>query len=309
VTAGHEIAERSGGSNRAERGTPAVPGRRPRRSWRRGAADRPRVLWAVTGLTAVLLFVPIITVVVFSFNSRSSLTAFGHPSLRWYLTVARDSQLLASVAASIKIALVTMVVATLLGSLLAFGLVRARGRSASAAESMLLLTLVTPEIATGVALFLLFTTLRVTLSLTTVIVAHITFSIVYVTVIVRARLVGLSRSLEEAAMDLGATETQSLRLVVLPEAWPAMIGAGLLVFVLSFDDFVTSYFTTGVGVSPLPVYIYGLIRFGLSPEINAIGTAMMAGTIVIGILGLVLMRARGGVRSLSQRRRLRPSRQ
>lgn len=269
---------------------------------RRHSVDRPRLLWLVTGLTAVLLFLPIVIVVLFSFNSRSSLTAFGHPSLRWYTTVANDSQLLASVGASIKIALVTTIVATLLGSLLAFGLVRARGRSPSVSEGMLLLTLVTPEIATGVALFLLFITIKQSLSLTTVTISHITFSIVYVTVIVRARLVGIAPEIEEAAMDLGANETQSLRLVVLPEAWPAMAGAGLLVFVLSFDDFVTSYFTSGVGVSPLPVYIYGLIRFGLSPEINAIGTAMMAGTIILGLIGLALMRLRGGARELFERK-------
>jgi spermidine/putrescine transport system permease protein/putrescine transport system permease protein len=152
----------------------------------------------------------------------------------------------------------------------------------------MLLPLITPEIVTAVGLLLLFGRAGMTLSLKTIILGHITFSISYVTVIVRARLSLLNREVEEAAMDLGATELAALRLVTLPALYPAIAASALLVFVLSFDDFVTSVFTSGAGTSPLPVRIYSLLRVGVSPEINAVGTTMIAITLVIGLALLPL---------------------
>jgi spermidine/putrescine transport system permease protein/putrescine transport system permease protein len=156
----------------------------------------------------------------------------------------------------------------------------------------MLLNLVSPEIATAIALLLLFTGVGLRLGSDTIALGHITFSIAYVTVIVRARLLGIGHELEEGAMDLGATELQSLRLVVLPLMWPAILGSAMLVFLLSFDDFVTSFFTAGVGTPPLPLLIYGMIRFGVTPEINAIGTLMMATTILVGVGGIALIQFR-----------------
>ena len=123
-----------------------------------------------------------------------------------------------------------------------------------------------------------------------------TFSIVFVTVIVRSRLMGLNPYAEEAAMDLGCTQLQALRLVTVPLLWPAIMASMLLVFVISFDDFVTSYFTSGVGVSPLPVVIYSMIKFGISPEINAVGTFMMVITVSVALLAALALRARSGHR-------------
>jgi ABC-type spermidine/putrescine transport system permease subunit II len=175
---------------------------------------------------------------------------------------------------------------------LALGMSRGRSRITGPIQGMLLLTLITPEVATGMALFLLFLAVHMTLSTFTVILGHITFSIVFVVVIVRARLVAIPRSTEEAALDLGANQWNALRLVTLPQLWPAITGAGLLVFVFSFDDFVTSFFTTGVGANPLPVYIYSLLKFGISPEINAVGTLMILASVLIGILGIISLRLR-----------------
>jgi spermidine/putrescine transport system permease protein/putrescine transport system permease protein len=158
---------------------------------------------------------------------------------------------------------------------------------------LMLLPLITPEIVTAVGLLLMFSRFHVTLSLQAVILGHITFSISYVTVIVRARLSLLNREVEEAAMDLGATDLGALRLVTLPALYPAIAASAMLVFVLSFDDFVTSYFVTGTGVSPLPVVIYSLLRVGVSPEINAIGTTMIAITLVLALLALPLTVWRG----------------
>jgi spermidine/putrescine transport system permease protein/putrescine transport system permease protein len=158
---------------------------------------------------------------------------------------------------------------------------------------MMLIPLVVPEIVAGVTALLLFTQIGMKLSLTTIILAHITFSISYVTVIVRGRLAALNREVEEAAMDLGATRFQTLRLVLLPALWPAILAAGLLTFALSFDDFVLSFFTTGEEVQPLPVRIYSSIRFGVTPTINAIGTLMLLVSVSTIALALALPRILG----------------
>jgi spermidine/putrescine transport system permease protein/putrescine transport system permease protein len=152
----------------------------------------------------------------------------------------------------------------------------------------MLLNLVTPEIVTGIAFLLVFSQLAIPFSIGTIIVGHITFSIAYVTIIVRGRLAGLNREVEEAAQDLGATNVEAMRLVTLPLLWPAIIASGMLVFVMSFDDFVTSFFTTGTNTEPLPLRIYSMIHFGVTPEINAVGTLMMAITIVIVLAALAI---------------------
>jgi spermidine/putrescine transport system permease protein/putrescine transport system permease protein len=260
---------------------------RPRR--RRAGFDRPRFLWVLYAAICLYLFVPILVVIVYSFNSARSLQVFGGLSFRWYRAFWNDPQIKDSLIASFEVAAVTMVVATILGTLLAFGLVRARGRTGGSANILMLLPLITPEIVTAVGLLLLFGRVGTTLSLKTIILGHITFSISYVTVIVRARLSLLNREVEEAAMDLGATELGALRLVTLPALYPAIAASALLVFVLSFDDFVTSVFVSGAGTSPLPVRIYSLLRVGVSPEINAVGTTMIAITLVLALATLPLL--------------------
>jgi spermidine/putrescine transport system permease protein len=261
---------------------------------RRTGFDRPRFLWVLYTAICLYLFVPILVVIVYSFNSSKSLQVFGGLSFRWYRAFWNDPDIKNSLIASFEVAAVTMVLATILGTLLAFGLVRARGRIGGSANILMLLPLITPEIVTAVGLLLLFGRAGMSLSLKTIILGHITFSISYVTVIVRARLSLLNREVEEAAMDLGATELGALRLVTLPALFPAIAASALLVFVLSFDDFVTSVFTSGAGTSPLPVRIYSLLRVGVSPEINAVGTTMIGITLLIGLalLPLTLWRRR-----------------
>jgi spermidine/putrescine transport system permease protein/putrescine transport system permease protein len=153
-----------------------------------------------------------------------------------------------------------------------------------------LLPLVTPEIVTGVAALLFFHGLGMKLSLLTVTLAEITFSIAYVTVIVRGRLASMSPEVEEAARDLGCTPWQAVRLVTLPTLVPALLGAALLVFALVFDDFVLAFFTTGVDPQPLPVRIYSSIRFGVSPAINAVGTCVLLISALLIVLALVVPR-------------------
>ena len=245
------------------------------------------------GLFFVFLFAPIVLVVVFSFNSQRSLQRMEGLSLEWYRAFFESESLRGSLVASLEIAFATMIVGTVLGTLLAFGLVRSRTRWSGSANVLMLVPLVTPEIVAGVSAFLLFTQIGAQLSLLTITLAHITFSISYVTVVVRARLAALNPEVEQAAMDLGATRMETLRLVVLPALWPAVLAAALLVFALSFDDFVLSYFTTGESPQPLPVRIWSAIRFGVTPTINAIGTLMLAISAVAIALAVFLPRLLG----------------
>ena len=270
---------------------PAPSSRRRRRG--RSVEGKPRVAVAFTVLFFVLLYLPIIVVVIFSFNSRKSLSYFESFSTRWYVQFFNDAGLISSLKASLLISTITMLGSLLLGVMLAIALERVSSRKARVVGTVSLVPLVTPEIVTGVAALLFFTGLGVKLSLTTVILAEITFSISYVAVIVRGRLASMSGEYEEAARDLGCTPFQAVRLVVVPAILPALIAAGLLIFALTFDDFVLAFFTTGVDPQPLPVRIYSEIRLSISPAINAVGTCMMAVSAVLLVLALIVPRLFG----------------
>jgi spermidine/putrescine transport system permease protein len=255
--------------------------------------DRPRVLWAVTGLVYLFLFAPIVVVMLFSFNGAKSLQVLDGLSLRWYKEFWHDESLRESLFASIEIAAITTVAATVLGTGLALGTIRSRTRTARGAALFLLIPLVTPEIVAGVSAFVLFAQVGIALSVTTIVLAHITFSISYVTIVVRGRLAAMGSELEEAALDLGATPWQAVRLVTLPALWPAILAAAMIVFALSFDDFVLSFFTTGESPQPLPVRIYSALRFGISPTINAVGTLMLVVSLFFIALAVLLPRLLG----------------
>ncbi|OIJ65425.1 ABC transporter permease [Streptomyces mangrovisoli] len=257
---------------------------------------------AVTALFFALLYLPIGVVTLFSFNSQKSLTVFSGFSLRWYRAFVHDDVLISSLGTSLRISLVATAGSIVLGVALALGLVRSRTRLGSLAGLIMLVPLITPEIVTGVASMLLYKGLGVTLSTGTVMVSEITFSISYVTVILRSRVAALNPEVEEAAMDLGATRWQAVRLVTLPALLPAVLASAVLIFALVFDDFVLAYFTTGVDPQPLSVRIYSAIRFGVQPTINAVGTLMLAGSIGLIALALFIPRLfgrRGGLDILS----------
>jgi len=267
--------------------------------WRRAGGrrrrdfDSPRFLRLFFLLFLIFTFAPLAIVALFSFNSTPSLQDFSGFSLQWYDEFFSSVGLRESLVASIEIGLVTMLVGTVLGTTLAFALVRAQSRVARTSNVLMLIPLVTPEIVAGVSALVLFTQIGVELSLLTIMIAEITFSISFVTVIVRARLSALNREVEEAALDLGATRMQTIRLVVLPALWPAIIAAALLIFALSFDDFVIAFFTTGEDPTPLPVQIYSSIRFGVRPTINAIGTFMLVFSFLIIAIAIALPRIIG----------------
>lgn len=258
---------------------------------RAGRLERkPAIAVAITVVFFAWLYLPILAVALFSFNDTKSLSAFTGFSLEWYDDFFHNDALLESLVASLEIALVSAVGSLFLGTMLALGLERVRSRRGRVIGAITLLPLVTPEIVTGVAALLVFTGVGLKLSLGTVILAEITFSIAYVTVIVRGRLASIPLEVEEAARDLGCTPWQSLRLVTLPTLVPALLASGLLVFALVFDDFVLAFFTTGVDPQPLPVRIYSSIRFGVSPAVNAVGTLMLAVSALLIVAALLLPR-------------------
>ncbi|MFJ6482317.1 MULTISPECIES: ABC transporter permease [unclassified Streptomyces] len=267
---------------------PGTDTRTPQRRRRGTAERRPRFAVAVTALFFALLYLPVGVVVLFSFNSQKSLTVFDGVSFRWYTAILHDEVLLDSLGMSLRVSLVAMAGSLVLGVALALGLVRSRSRLGSFAGLIMLVPLITPEIVTGVAAMLLFKGLGITLSTTTVMLAEITFSVSYVTVILRSRIAALNPEVEEAAMDLGATRGQALRLVTLPALLPSIL----------------AYFTTGVDPQPLSVRIYSAIRFGVQPTINAVGTLMLAGSIGLIVLALAIPRLfgrRGGLDLLSRK--------
>jgi ABC-type spermidine/putrescine transport system permease subunit II len=208
--------------------------------------------------------------------------------MRWYGEVLGSADWRGSLAISVEIAAMTTAVCTIVGTMLAVGLVRGPQRLVQMTYAGIVLRLISPETATAVASLLLFTQLGMALSTTTIVLGHIAVGLPYVTVLVWSRLASVDPAVEDSAMDLGATPLQALRLGVLPLLWPSIAAASMLCFVLSFDDFITTLFTSGLGVPPLPMRIYSMLRFGVTPAVNAIGVLMVA-IALTGIAGTFLM--------------------
>jgi spermidine/putrescine transport system permease protein len=232
----------------------------------------------------VFLHAPLVVLIVFSFNA-SRFTIWESFSLRWYRAAIQDPQLGEGLINSVIIALVASVVAAIIGTAAAYGMWR---RASPILSGTLYLSLVTPEIVTGVSLLALFQWafrfLHLQLGLYTVIIAHVAFSIAYVTIVVSARLRNYDRTLEEAAMDLGATEWGAFLRVTLPSIASAVGAAFLLALVVSFDDYVITSLVAGVDSETLPMVIYGMARRGVSPVVNAVSAFIV---VVFGMLILV----------------------
>jgi putrescine transport system permease protein len=232
-------------------------------------------------LGIAFLYLPIVILIIFSFNASRLLAVWGGWSTRWYAELAGDAALLEAAFVSIRIALVSATTATILGTLAAVSLTRFgrfRGRLLFAA--MIYAPLVMPEVITGLSMLLLFVTLSIDRGFWTVAIAHTTMAMCFVAVIVQARLVDFDASLEEAAMDLGASPLRTFLAVTLPLILPAIAAAWMLAFALSLDDLVIASFTTGPGATTLPIRIYSEVRLGVKPEMNAVCTIMVA---VVGL--------------------------
>jgi spermidine/putrescine transport system permease protein len=277
------------------------------------AVRAPRERWATRlgrwslGANAALIFgflyLPVLILIVFSFNSTRSVAVLSGFSLQWYTRLAANAELLAAARNSLLIGLISTVAATAIGTLTALGMDRYRFRGRTAFDANLYLPIVIPEIVMGISLLLFFnqalfpfiqavTGWRLGTGLPTITLAHIAFNIPFVYVIVRARLAGFDRTLEEAAGDLGADEWRTFTRVTLPLLMPGIIGGALMAFTLSLDDYLITAFTKGVGSTTMPLYIYSLVRKGVTPEINALSTALLIGS--MGLVGLSLTAQGGG---------------
>jgi spermidine/putrescine transport system permease protein len=271
------------------------------RTWIANPWGRPRFLTVVTWFYIIWCIIPVLIAIQFGFNDGRSRTAWQGFSLRWYfddpdLSVWNDPSLREALFQSLKLAAGTMLIATPLGVALAIGLARWRGRAAKPANLLMLFPLITPEIVMGVSLFLVFIYLFqiVHLGTTAQLLGHITFTISYVVIVVRSRLFAIGPEYEEAAMDLGASPTQALRMILLPMLAPAIWASLAIAFAISIDDFVISYFLRGeASTETIPTRLYSGLRLAPSPALNALASLLLAFSMVaVAFAALFLRRLR-----------------
>jgi putrescine transport system permease protein len=243
---------------------------------------------ASLSLGFAFLYLPIVILMIYSFNASRLVTVWGGWSLRWYTEFFNDSAMIDAAWMSFRVGATSATIATLLGTLAAIALSRGEGfRGRILFSGMLYAPLVMPEVITGLSLLLLFVAIDAERGFWTVTIAHTTLTMCFVAVVVQSRLASLDRSLEEAAMDLGCDPARAFLAVTLPLIVPAIAAGWMLAFTLSLDDLVIASFTTGPGSSTLPIRIYSEVRLGVKPEINAICTLVIALIAVVIVLASV----------------------
>jgi len=272
-------------------------------SERPGPLEYSRKLWLQLWLAATFLFLyaPIAVLILFSFNdSRRNIVWQGF-TFEYYEKAWHNASLIEAFGNSLVIAALSTAISTVIGGLLALGLWRFRFPGKPALEGAMALPIVIPEICMGVALMAFFigtgwpTQLPWPLNLGPIVIGHVAFSFPFVAIVVRARMAGFDRSLEEASKDLGAGEWQTFRHITLPYMRPGLIAGGLLAMTLSLDDFVITFFTSGPETLTFPVKVYSMVRFGATPEVNAASTVLILVTVVLTVLAVRLQRPeRGG---------------
>ena len=254
---------------------------------------RDHVVALYSILALLYLFLPVAVVVLFSFNDP-----IGRQNTRWnefslaaWTNICRDQTICESVGVSIRIAFLATLISTILGTLIAFALVRHRFRGRESTNLLIFLPMATPEVVLGASLLALFLNMGLNLGFTTILFAHIMFCISFVVVTVKARLAGLDPRLEQAAMDLYANEWQTFRRVTFPLVAPGIAAAALLAFSLSFDDFIITNFNSGQTVT-FPMYVWGSAQRGIPPQVNVIGSIMFFGALAIVLLAQGVRKAR-----------------
>ncbi|MEZ5930498.1 MAG: ABC transporter permease [Alphaproteobacteria bacterium] len=263
-----------------------------------GPLDYHRKLWLRLWMAATFLFLyaPIIILIVFSFNDSKRNIVWRGFTLDYYAKAFANSSLIEAFTNSLVIAVVATVISTVIGALIALALWRFRFSGKAATEGAMALPIVIPEICMGVALMAFF--IRVgwpsglpwPLSLSAITIGHVAFCFPFVAIVVRARLAGFDRSLEEASKDLGASEWQTLMRVTIPYMKPGLVAGALLSMTLSLDDFVITFFTSGPETLTFPVKVYSMVRFGATPEVNAASTILILITIVLTLIAMRLQR-------------------
>jgi putrescine transport system permease protein len=248
------------------------------------------------------LYIPILLLVIYSFNDSKLVTVWGGWSTRWYTGLLDNEELMKAAWVTLRVAVVSSTIATVLGLLAAIVLTRMnRFPGRTLFSGMVFAPLVMPEVITGLSLLLLFVAVGFDRGFWTLTLAHTTLTMCFAAVVIQARLYDFDKSVEEAAMDLGASPLKSFMQVTLPIIAPSVISAWLLAFTLSLDDFVIASFTTGPGATTLPMKIYSQVRLGVTPEINAIST-LMIGVVALGVIIAALSQKRAMIRQQAETR-------
>ena len=284
------MATVTGVARAAAQGRSAPPAGRPNRA-QRWIADHLVVLYA--GLALFYLFLPVIVVFIFSFNTPAGRYNFqwNHFSLNAWRNVCGVPGMCDAVALSLRVALLATVISTVMGTLIAFALVRHRFRGRASTNLLIFQPMATPEVVMGSSLLALFVQLQIQPGFATILIAHILFCISFVVITVKARLQGLDPRLEQAAMDLYANEWQTFRRVTLPLVMPGILAAALLAFSLSFDDFIITNFNSGSRVT-FPLFVFGANQRGTPPQINVIGALMFLAALLLVFVSHVAGRRR-----------------
>lgn len=247
------------------------------------------ILGSHSTLVYLFLYAPIAILVIFSFNS-SRYAIWENSSLEWYRALWDDELIQRALKNSLIVSLSATLISTVIGTFAAMGMQRFEFRGKKSLDALFYLPVIIPEIVMASSLVIFFGFLRFTLGMTTLIIAHITFCVSYVIIVVRARLEGFDRALEEAAMDLGANELQTFFRITLPLIAPGILSGSLLAFTLSIDDYIVSSFVAGVGSTTLPLQIYSMVKTRVTPEINAVSTLLLIPTILLIIISDRLQR-------------------
>lgn len=258
------------------------------------------VLSLNAALVYFFFYAPITLLVVFSFSDDNLVGRWGGFTLRWYGDFAANDAVQSALSVSLRVAVLSTLISVVLGTLGGLALERYRFKGSRIFDALLYLPVIIPDVTMAVMMLIFFTSLddliglQITRGFSTITLSHIAFSISFVSIVVRARLAGMSEVLEEAASDLYATKWQSFRYVTLPLILPGIIGGALLALTLSLDDVVITQFVSGPGSTTLPVFVFGLIRRGVSPLINAVSVVMLAASVLLVFLSLLAQRARDG---------------
>ncbi|WP_395978738.1 ABC transporter permease [Christensenella sp. MSJ-20] len=240
------------------------------------------------GLVLLFLYAPIATLIIFSFNVGKTMGKWSGFSLKWYEQLFQDPSLMSALSTTLTIAVLSALIATVIGTLAAIGIHSMRKRTRSLVETATYIPMLNPDIVTGISLMLLFLFLRVSLGYTTLLLAHITFNIPYVIFSVLPKLRQMPQNLYEAALDLGCKPTRAMWKIIVPQIMPGIVTGAIFALTLSIDDFVVSYFTTQ-GVSNLSIAIYAMARRGISPKINALSAIIFVS--IVTLLLIVNIRA------------------
>ena len=247
-------------------------------------------LVAMTAFTFAFLYVPIVVLILFSFNSARTGAVWQGFTLSWYARLLHNEALLSAASRSLVIALISTSGAVVIGTLTALAMERYHFKAKALWDGLLYMPVIVPEIVAGVSLLLFFAATSIERGLVTLVVSHIAFSMPFVYLTVRARLADFDRSIEEAAQDLGANEFKTFSLITLPLLMPGIVSGALLAFTLSIDDFIISFFVTGKGWNTLPIYIWSQLKQGVTPEINAVSAMLLLFSVTIIVASLLLQR-------------------